>query len=174
MYCPKCGTAVAEDQKFCRSCGLNLIMVAQIVAGHPPTAEPDQTLIEILEKLRNRRKKMKALGAVIMMAGLITWGLIFLPRMLFPGGIEDLDLKILYLLSCIFLGLFLFAGGLFLLAGAVLIAPNMLESSVTKSPTQGEGFTNMPASYSEPISSTTDHTTYILEPVLSKQPKVPE
>ena len=32
MHCPNCGTAAAAEQKFCRSCGLELQAISQLVA----------------------------------------------------------------------------------------------------------------------------------------------
>jgi hypothetical protein len=42
MYCPKCGTDSSIEQKFCRSCGMNLLPVSEVLAGeelelHPST-----------------------------------------------------------------------------------------------------------------------------------------
>jgi hypothetical protein len=34
MHCPTCGKETPTDQKFCRSCGMNLEIVGQLVAGH--------------------------------------------------------------------------------------------------------------------------------------------
>jgi len=54
MYCPNCGTPAADDQKFCRSCGLNVQMHAQMLAGPASVGEP--------EKLRLQRRLMGAAG----------------------------------------------------------------------------------------------------------------
>jgi len=35
MFCPKCGVATSEDAVYCRSCGLSLIPIAEMVAGEP-------------------------------------------------------------------------------------------------------------------------------------------
>ena len=39
MHCPTCGTTTTTDQKFCRSCGMNLEVVSKLVAAHSPSDE---------------------------------------------------------------------------------------------------------------------------------------
>ncbi|HSE15496.1 MAG TPA: zinc ribbon domain-containing protein [Pyrinomonadaceae bacterium] len=34
MHCPNCGKPAADDQQFCRSCGMNLESIASLVARH--------------------------------------------------------------------------------------------------------------------------------------------
>ncbi len=36
MHCPNCGTETASGQKYCRSCGLNLEKIAELVAEQLP------------------------------------------------------------------------------------------------------------------------------------------
>ena len=38
MYCPKCAEPNSDDAKYCRSCGTNLSLVPQAIAGRLPEA----------------------------------------------------------------------------------------------------------------------------------------
>jgi hypothetical protein len=42
MYCPKCGTLLSDDQKFCRACGLGLQEIAATVRRETQLATPRQ------------------------------------------------------------------------------------------------------------------------------------
>jgi len=72
MHCPRCGTNATVGQQFCRSCGLNLEKVAEILGNEP--AEPS-SLVDERARLRARALKFEQWGGI---AGLITFGLILL------------------------------------------------------------------------------------------------
>jgi hypothetical protein len=40
MHCPICGTIASTDHKFCRSCGVKLSVISQLVAKHPSATDP--------------------------------------------------------------------------------------------------------------------------------------
>src|SRR5688572_20229865 len=54
MYCPNCGTKISLDQKFCRSCGLGLVKIAQSLTEQLPT--------KLDESLQERKNKLERLG----------------------------------------------------------------------------------------------------------------
>lgn len=84
MYCPNCATETAINQKFCRSCGMNLTLVSQaiisqalvseattsqsIVPGagdqHPSTAFRE-------DRSEHRQSKFMRWGFVLLFAGLV-------------------------------------------------------------------------------------------------------
>jgi hypothetical protein len=43
MYCPNCGTNNLEGARFCRSCGADISLVPQALAGHLPESQPVET-----------------------------------------------------------------------------------------------------------------------------------
>ncbi len=63
MYCPICGNKNADDQNFCRSCGLGLEKVALSLNEQLPTAP--------VQSLQQRKEKLERLG----MASLTVFGL---------------------------------------------------------------------------------------------------
>jgi hypothetical protein len=66
MFCPNCATLVGEEQKFCRSCGLQLGGVRRIVSG---SSVEDQRDIDQGKKPMPRSFR---LGTVSIMLALLT------------------------------------------------------------------------------------------------------
>src|SRR6185436_16653008 len=54
MYCPNCGNKNAEDQNFCRTCGLGLEKIAQSLTEQLPSVA--------VKSLQERRDKLERLG----------------------------------------------------------------------------------------------------------------
>jgi hypothetical protein len=54
MYCPNCGNKNAEDQSFCRSCGLGLEKIALSLTEQLPTVA--------VQSLQERKEKLERLG----------------------------------------------------------------------------------------------------------------
>jgi len=54
MYCPNCGNKNAEDQNFCRSCGLGLEKIAQSLTEQLPTVA--------VKSLQERKERLERLG----------------------------------------------------------------------------------------------------------------
>lgn len=40
MYCPNCATEASAEQKFCRSCGMELLAVAELIRDQSPMVKP--------------------------------------------------------------------------------------------------------------------------------------
>jgi hypothetical protein len=68
MHCPRCGADALIGQPFCRSCGLNLEKVAELLAEQPP-ANPNTNLA----RMHDRQVKLERWG---LMMGLGFFGVI--------------------------------------------------------------------------------------------------
>ena len=84
MYCPSCGAINTTDQRFCRSCGLNLepaaeSLLAQVPGSGTSGLDRRQRSIEKFGQI--------AFGGFIVVVGLAVIGLIIaiLDRMVFSG-----------------------------------------------------------------------------------------
>jgi len=70
MFCPNCGKENQADQKFCRSCGLKLDAVLQVVADQFPSEE--------YAAMQRRKRIFERLGlGALSIAGLIGLMLIY-------------------------------------------------------------------------------------------------
>ena len=58
MYCPKCGVNNLEDAKFCRSCGADIRLVPQALAGRLPEGVYGMEEFAGLEK-KGRKEKIR-------------------------------------------------------------------------------------------------------------------
>ncbi len=70
MFCPNCGNQAAADQKFCRSCGMNLQKVAAALAEHLAEFGTGQSGIESAKNLRHQAVQRVMWGAAVMFAGI--------------------------------------------------------------------------------------------------------
>ncbi len=73
MHCPRCGSNAAVDQPFCRSCGLSLEKVAELL-GEELLAPRSETANH-LARLRERQQKLEHWGGMVAMS---TVGIMFL------------------------------------------------------------------------------------------------
>ena len=70
MFCPKCAAPQTANQKFCRSCGLNLEVVSGIVADESKIEKLklDSASIELDKNRRNRRQSF---GVIVIITSLL-------------------------------------------------------------------------------------------------------
>ena len=153
MYCPKCSAPVSDDQKYCRSCGLDLQIISQVFAIESREPESAET-----KAPRGRKERLRILGTITLMSSLMVGCLIPISLGLFHdwAGLTPLILVLSGLA-----GLPLFAGIILLVYADSLriinkpYRPASLPHGVT---------TNQlaPASQSESVLSVTEHTTDLL------------
>lgn len=60
MYCPQCGTKAAADQRFCRSCGANLKLIARAVSLGEVVARSDRGPLPKIKAIMNELKAQHA------------------------------------------------------------------------------------------------------------------
>jgi hypothetical protein len=70
MFCPNCGNQAAGDQKFCRSCGMNLQKVAPAVAEHLAEFGTGKSEIESGKDIRHLAMRKAIWGIAVMFAGI--------------------------------------------------------------------------------------------------------
>jgi zinc-ribbon domain len=70
MYCPNCGNQAAEDQKFCRSCGMNLQKVTPVLIEHLAESGGVQPEIDVVKNIRRLAVRGVIWGATLMFAGI--------------------------------------------------------------------------------------------------------
>jgi hypothetical protein len=62
MYCPNCSTEATTEQKFCRTCGMELHAVAELISEQSPTVKP---LSQQNTTLAARQRAMLIWGFII-------------------------------------------------------------------------------------------------------------
>jgi len=163
MYCPNCGTQASADQKFCRSCGLNLQAISQMLTGQRPAAEPSIALVEIVERFQSHRQKMLRWGFITLWIGITVAAFLGIVG----GSLTSINWDLGQLIASL-AGL----GGLILLVGIGLMIysrflPRVPAYRPSPQPTalpQAESRMGLPPKrYTEPVPSVTEQTTVKLE-----------
>lgn len=156
MYCPNCGTKGESDRNYCRSCGLRLDTVADVVAGQLPSAEN--------AALARRRKMVKKLG----LGSLSIAGSIGLMTLIFAAALYKLVLlgpAVLFWSSAIALTFFLLLGTALYCYSKFFMLFDVCEDRATHldemppSLTTGRLLEDRPF---EPVPSVTENTTDLL------------
>ena len=161
MHCPRCGTNATIGQQFCRSCGLSLEKVAELL-GDELAIEPSSSIDE-RARLRERQRKFEQWGGI---AGLVTFGLILLllivvvfHQMILKGGAIVIPGLLLILLA-----IGAAAMGLFQTYSKSLKEKLANPPLPRTADLPGSEETRKLEMYREPVPTVTDRTTELLVP----------
>src|SRR5215831_1310925 len=98
MHCPRCGNLADAGQQFCRTCGLGLEKIAELIGQ-----EGEHPADTGIARLRERQQRLEKFGAI---AGLTTFSLILLTlivlafsAMIWRGGLLIIPGTFLILLA---------------------------------------------------------------------------
>ena len=169
MYCPNCGKQASAKENFCRSCGMSLQMISQILVEHRTAAEAGKSPAEIAELAeqqlekpirRQLRQRLLIVAAVLPLIALqiVVW------RSYGASGPMPPWLIVSAMLTGIVLRKYL------------LVKPPFKRQSpqATVLPPPVPTTNQLPSSGQEPLFSVTEVTTRTLEPSLYEKPKARE
>jgi hypothetical protein len=154
MHCPNCGIQTSIEQKFCRSCGMSLTVVAEAMVAHQAAAGSDMPLVE------NDKRALRRMGF-----GLF-WGIV----MLFIGaGVLGVNKRLFHGDLVWLLGLIMVLAGTIGSAYAV-ISPLWQQRTKPRKATGDQRSTGLegsiqtlPEGLPAPLPSITEQTTTRLE-----------
>lgn len=165
MYCATCGTRVSGDQKYCRSCGMDLQLISQAVSEH---------LDQAADTFESEDERLARWGKIASLTGISILCLLAL------GAFICLTISILFGLNFESFGFALFAPIVFtvslcfIIAGAGLmsypIVKKELQRPKRKKLTGNVNTAELASGKPEGLSSITEHTTKLLETEYAKLP----
>lgn len=162
MYCPNCATRLSGDQKFCRSCGLDLHVISHIFTNVLEMDKSSEVDSADTRSFQSRKAKLKMQGTIILMSALPIGCLIPISLGLFPNWAALSQL--IMVLSGV-AGLLLFAGIIVLVYGELLPQTQLERESSRLTSLRGAAPTNQlpPVGQSEPVPGVTEGTTDLLD-----------
>ncbi|MFY9608004.1 MAG: zinc ribbon domain-containing protein [Blastocatellia bacterium] len=158
MYCPNCGKDNSNEQRFCRSCGLSLQTISQVLVNEHSPIKSNDSLIENIKPEQRGWQNPLLYGFFMLSLGIII--IIFGKTMLGEQLIADIG-TIIALLG---IGLIGFKGVSLMLSSRSSSLPQ------SKVLSESEPTAKLPpASQFKGLPSVTEHTTHHLEPIHSER-----
>ena len=165
MHCPTCRTEASGDQKFCRSCGMDLRVISQMVAEHLTATDPALLSFESDTSTLHRLPVLVFLGIVSLVIGMA----LLVAGKQFPHHTWIGLVGVLVLLA----GILIAAYGVFSPLWQIKRPLRIPLSQPAKLPQAGPGGLAS-VSHLDAKPSVTEHTTRTLVPVIQKEPEVYE
>ena len=159
MHCARCGTSATVGQQFCRSCGLNLEKVVELLGEEVELS----SVIDERARLRERQRKFEQWGGI---AGLVTFLLILLTLIIvvFSQMILKQSALVIPGLLLILLAIGAAVMGLFQTYSKSLMAKLANPPQPRSLDLPGSGETRKLEGHREPVPTVTDRTTELLVP----------
>lgn len=153
MYCPNCGKTNSTEQRFCRSCGLQLEKVVQALSEQLTEAELDESLD------RRRRGVETGIRVVVgataaVVVGSVMWGIIY--EMMLSGEVLVGSVFLAFIVGLVAFAL------LMLYRESLLTASGKRRAAQTALAQPGDTKRLPSGSQFEPVPSVTEHTTELL------------
>lgn len=165
MYCPNCGIEMAAERKFCRSCGMDLQLIARAMTGD---IQPEDVGAQLANS--PRRKTMRVGFATL-------WGGLMLAILLAIAGEAVWDLN--RILGNVLIDMAPLGALVMMLGVGVMIYSRFLpKTPALARPAHDPGVlpnpqqvTLPPDGFRQPVSSVTDSTTKLFEEKPSAIPR---
>jgi hypothetical protein len=154
MYCPSCGIQSSPDQKFCRSCGMDLQAVSQLVVGKLSPSNSESLSYGSEKTVQHRMVKILGWGGVILFMGLV---LSVIGRKYLHNELLDAIGWIMVLLAFFITGYGLFSAWL---SGTKTSQRSLIVKANTQRDLPDGEMLEM---FSEEAPSITEHTTRLIE-----------
>lgn len=154
MYCPGCGIQSSPAQKFCRSCGIDLQAVSQLVAGKLSPSNSEALSYSSEKAIQRRMLKVVGWGGAILFLGL---ALRVIGRKYLHNDLLDVIGGLTVLLTLFITGYGLFS--VWLSGTKTGQRPPIGKATTQRDLPGGE----MPRMFSEEAPSITEHTTRLIE-----------
>ena len=154
MHCPGCGTQTSADQKFCRSCGVDLQTISLMMTNSSFAPISDREAIESDKAIAHRMIYILSLGGIVLLAGV---AILVLGKKLLHNEIVELTGGLLLLAGLLASGYALFSA---MLASTAPSRRQQRMNRVTKADVEIE---RTPELLLESVPSVVENTTRLLE-----------